>query len=277
MAKQKSKPKKENNKKKGRIALQFILRRIAAVLVFLLVIAAIVATFTLFFHLKTIDVKGTLEIYSKQDIMDAAELKYNQSMFTFSARSIEKRIEGKLPYVSKVSVKRTLPSKVTITVLEADNALVVPNNLYGYLVLSRDLHIIRRTEGYTGKALEIYGISPKETAPGKELMDEDELHIEHLEMLLDLMEKYHVLSGATAVNVSDKLNLEVIYGERIYAVLGTSSYLERKVRMLEEMVTNQLEPDEYGRLDLSVSGKATFASLSEEDFKEIKKKVCTIQ
>ena len=272
-----AKRKKEKDKKTGRIALQFLLRRIAAVLVFLLVIAAIVMTFTLFFHIKTIDVKGTLEIYSKQEIMDAAELKLNQSMFTFSARNVEKRVEGKLPYVAKVTVKRTLPSKVTIMVEEADNALVLPYQQSGYLILSRDLQIIRKTEGYTGKALEIYGVTPVETSPGKIVTDNDELHIEHLKMILDYMEKYHVLSGATALNVSDKLNLEVIYGDRIYAVLGTSSFMERKIRMLEEMVTNQLGPEEFGMLDLTVSGKATFATISEENFKEIKKKVCTIQ
>ena len=53
---------REKRKKKGRIAVQFLLRRIAAVLVFLLIIAAIAVTFTLFFNIKTIDVKGTLEI-----------------------------------------------------------------------------------------------------------------------------------------------------------------------------------------------------------------------
>ena len=265
------------DKKKGRIAVQFVLRRVAAVLVFLLVIAAIVVTFTLFFHVKTIDIKGTLEIYSKQDILDASELKPNQSMFSFSAKTVERRIEGKLPYVAKVTVKRTLPSKVSILVEEADNALVLPYQTGGYLILSRDLRIIRRSEGYSGKALEIYGVSPEDTSAGKEITDEEELHVENLRLLLDYMEKYHVLSGATAVNVSDKLNLEVIYGDRIYAVLGTSSNMERKIRMLEEMVTNQLGQEEYGKLDLSVAGKATFASLSQEDYREIKKKVCTIQ
>ena len=263
--------------KKGRIALQFLLRRIAADLVFLLVIAAIVVTFTLFFHVKTIDVKGTLEIYSKQEILDASELKPNQSMFSFSSHGIESRIEGKLPYVSKVTVKRTLPSKVTILVEEADNALVLPYQASGYLILSRDLRIIRRSEGYTGKALEIYGVTTEERSQGQPITDENEQHIKHLKELLDYMEKYHVLSGATAVNVADKLNLEIIYGDRIYAVLGTSSNLERKIRMLEEMVTNQLEQTECGKLDLSVAGKATFSPLSEENFKEIKKKVCTIQ
>ncbi|MBQ8996124.1 MAG: FtsQ-type POTRA domain-containing protein [Oscillospiraceae bacterium] len=271
-----AKREREKAKKKGRIAVQFLLRRIAAVLVFLLVIAAIVVTFTLFFHIKTIDVKGTLEIYTKQEIMEASGLKLNQSMFGFTAHGAESRIAGSLPYVAKVTVKRTLPSKVTITVEEADNALVLPYERNGYLYLSRDLSIIRSTQGYSGKALEIYGIHPISLSVGKPLEDEEPLHVENLKTLLDVMERYHVLSGASAVNVSDKLNLEIIYDGRIYAVLGTSSNIERKVRMLEEMVTNQLEVTDRGKLDLSVAGKATFAPLSEEDFDNIKKKVCAI-
>ena len=262
---------REKRKKKGRIAVQFLLRRIAAVLVFLLIIAAIAVTFTLFFHIKTIDVKGTLEIYTKQEITEASGIRINGSMFGFTARGAEKKIEGTLPYVAKVTVKRTLPSTVTIQVVEADNALVVP-----YQILSRELDIIRTTEGYTGKALEIYGVTPVETSVGKVLEDEDMIHVENLQLLLDMMEKYHVLSGASAVNVSDRLNLEIVYDGRIYALLGTSSNLERKIRMLEEMVTNQLEPTDRGKLDLSVAGKATFAPMSEDDFRQIEKKVCTI-
>ena len=267
---------REKRKKKGRIGVQFLLRRIAAVLVFLLIIAAIVVTFTLFFHIKFFDETATTEIYTKQEITEASGIRINGSMFGFTARGAEKRIEGTLPYVAKVTVKRTLPSTVTIQVVEADNALVVPYQRNGYLILSRELDIIRTTEGYTGKALEIYGVTPVETSVGKVLEDEEMIHVENLQLLLDMMEKYHVLSGASAVNVSDRLNLEIVYDGRIYALLGTSSNLERKIRMLEEMVTNQLEPTDRGKLDLSVAGKATFAPMSEDDFRQIEKKVCTI-
>lgn len=268
--------KQTNTQKNTRIAGRFLLRRIAAVLVFLLLVAGIVVTFTLFFHIKAIDVKGTLEIYTKQEIIDASGLQVNDSMFGFTSKSVENRITGTLPYVAKIEIKRTLPSMVTIQVTEADNALVLPYQTRGYLFLSRTLQIIRTSEQYSGKALEIYGISPVSISPGEILSDEEPLHIKNLLELLDQMEAHNILSGATALNVSDKLNLEIIYDNRIYAVLGTSSNMERKIRMLEEMVTNQLKKNDRGKLDLSVAGKATFSPLSEEEFESFRKKVCQI-
>ena len=266
-----------DKKKNTRVAGRFLLRRIAAVLVFLLLAAGVAATFILFFHIKAIDVKGRLEIYTKQEIIDASGLKLNDSMFGFTSKGVENKITGTLPYVSRVVIKRTLPSMVMIQVTEADNALVLPYQPKGYLFLSRSLQIIRTSEGYSGKALEIYGIKPISLTPGDILEDEEVQHIQILSEMLDKMESHQILSAATALNVSDRLNLEIIYDNRIYALLGTSSNLERKIRMLEEMVTNQLGKTERGKLDLSVAGKATFSPLSEEEFDTYRSKVCRIQ
>ena len=74
-----------------------------------------------------------------------------------------------------------------------------------------------------------------------------------------------LLSDATSVNTSDRLDLCLLMDGRILVKFGTSGDMERKFLMLSEMLNNQLKEDDSGILDLSVSGKATFAPRNEED------------
>ena len=264
--------KTERNKKlkRKRNRRKFLFRRIAALIVFIAVIVGITMSVSAFFYIDSIEVKGGLEIYSKQEVVEASGLKENESLFGFRISAVENTIKNTLPYVSTVSVKRTLPSKVTITVTESPNALVLPYQ-GGSLVLSQDFTIIKNVSFYDGKALSIYGINPASYSKGDVLADaEDEAKMDNLKLIISELQNDDLLSGATSVYVSDKLNLYLVYEDRLLAELGTSSNMERKILMLKEMVNNQLDIDEIGTLDLSISGRATFSKQESLDLSKLK-------
>ena len=251
-------------KKRKNKAIRFLIRRVAVVLIALLLLFGVFFTISLFFHIEVIDVKGQLEIYTKEDIVDASGLSLNGNMFLFSSYRVQNRIMNSMPYVAKVNVVRKLPSTVSIQVEEADNALALPMDGKLYL-MSRNFTIIDNVNDFSGKCLQIYGLTPKSLKTGDVLEDaEDEDHMKHLEMIVDGMESHEVLSSATAINVENRLQLLVLYDDRIIVDLGTTSNLERKMRMFHEMVSNQLSAQDKGRLDLSVSGKATFSPIKDD-------------
>ena len=136
----------EESGKKRRTESKYVWRRLAAFALFLLLIAGIVLSLTVFFKLRVVQVRGTLEIYTREEISAASGLKAGTNMFRFSTQSVEKRIMRTLPYASEVKVTKKLPDKVLIEVKEADNALVLPYG-DGVLVLSQDLTVIGKAGG----------------------------------------------------------------------------------------------------------------------------------
>ncbi len=251
---------------KRRTESKYVWRRLAAFALFLLLVAGIVLSLTVFFKLRVVQVKGAMEIYTREEITAASGLKAGMNMFRFSTQAVERRILRTLPYASQVKVTRKLPDKVLIEVTEADNALVLPYE-GGVLVLSQDLTVIGREESFRGgKCLTILGIEPVSAEQGTELADERPERIENLKKLIAALASRGLLSRATRVEVGDKLDLLVLMEDRVYAKLGTSAEMDRKMLMLEEMLDNQIGEEEYGILNLEVAGKAVFAPMKPEQF-----------
>ena len=248
--------KKQN---KAKTAKLYRRRRMMAILLVAAVAAGVFFSLSAFFYIDAIEVKGNLEIYTKQEIVAASGIKKNANLFRVSLSRAENRVLSALPYVADVTVRRMLPNKIVITVSEADNALLLPLK-NGALVLSQNLTVIRSADTYQGKALSIYGIEPKSSKDGAALADAQQPErVENLRDILQQLQEQKLLSCTTAVFVGDKLNLALVIEDRLFVMLGTSGNLERKILMLAEMVFNQLGADEVGCLDLSVTGKATFS------------------
>lgn len=244
---------------------KYLWRKIAAVLVFLAVVAGILMSITLFFNVHSIQVKGKLEIYSRESIVKASGLQVNMNMFKFSINGVQRKIMNTLPYVASVSVKRSLPDKVIIEVKEADNALILPYD-GGVLVLSQDLGIIKSVAEYKGKAMTIKGIEPVSLKDGDVLEDDEPIRIENLKQLIALLADKSLLSSTTIVDTGDKLDLKLEMEGRITVELGTSGNMERKMLMLAKMMSEHIGEEEYGILNLKVAGKATFTPMSMEEY-----------
>ena len=236
----------------------YLRRRITAILIFVAIVTGIVLSLTIFFNIENVEVRGKLEIYTKQEVSNASGLRKGDNIFRFSAYNTKNRIIRDLPYISDVVVKRILPSTVIITVKEADNALVMvcPGT---YLVVTQDLKIINAVGSYSGKSMMIYGVDPLSRDIGDTVTAEDETAVKNLRDMVNYMAELGLLSDATAINPSDRLDLTVLMKGRILVRFGTAGDLERKFLMLAEMMNNQLTEEDMGILDLSVSGKATFA------------------
>jgi cell division protein FtsQ len=245
-------------RKRRKTAAVYIRRRITAILIFAAIVTGIVLSLTVFFNIENIEVKGKLEIYTKQEVSNASGLRKGDNIFRFSAYNTKNRIIHDLPYISDVVIKRILPSTVTISVKEADNALVMVCS-GSYLILTQDLKIINSLSSYSGKSMMIYGVEPLSMKSGEMLTSENEAAVKNLRDMVRYLAELDLLTDATAVNSSDRLDLALLMKGRILVKFGTSGDLERKFLMLAEMIHNQLSEEDMGILDLSVSGKATFA------------------
>ena len=251
-------PNDVKRRKVKKTASVYIMRRVTAILLFFAIVAGVVLSLTVFFNIENVEVKGALEIYTKQEIANISGIRKGSNIFRFSAYNAKNRILRELPYISDVIIKRVLPSTVVITVKEAPNALVVVCS-GGSLIISQDMKILNEAAANPSKSLMIYGIEPVSRKTGAVLASENESAVSILQTLIGQLNELELLADASAVNTSDRLDICLLMKGRVLVRFGTSGDIERKCLMLAEMMNNQLEDGDMGILDLSVSGKATFA------------------
>ena len=99
------------NHKRRRGSMSFLYKLLA----FVLICTAIALALTLFFRIRTIDVSGN-ERYSRQEIIDAAEVKEGDNLFLMNKYNAAERIRKALPYIETVQFRRTLPDGLAIIV-----------------------------------------------------------------------------------------------------------------------------------------------------------------
>ena len=233
-----------------------------ALLIIILAAAGAMLSLTVFFKVENVRVEGIDRNYSEEEILRAGDIQLGSSLILLSTKDIEEKLTATLPLISSVSVKREFPDTVVIDVRTSDYRMALCYD-EGYLIVSENLKIIDNVttvdeskRPYTC----IWGINPSSTSVGATLSTGDENGTYYLESMIDSLKSHDILAMASDINVSDKLNLSLVYDERIYVMIGTASNLDYKISMLKEIAVEKLTDDETGYLDLSVAGKGTFKS-----------------
>ena len=97
------------------------IRRWAAIsgpLMFVVVVVAVIFAMSVFFRISDIQVEGNVH-YTDQEIIRAIDIEEGDNLFFFDRFAAIGRAFSKLPYIETVTVERSLPNKVIITVEES--------------------------------------------------------------------------------------------------------------------------------------------------------------
>lgn len=238
-------------------------RSAAFFLLFVLTVTGIALSLTVFFKIETVEVNVATSRYTKQEIAEAAGIKEGDNIFLFSTGRAAGKVETTLINLTDVKITRQLPNTVIIEGTELSQyAMLVYDG--GQLAISSNLYIFSGDALPADGSMKVYGLTPTVTARGKLLQVEKEqqLNYEILQQLFESLVEQGLFNGVTEIDVSDRLNITLVYEGRIDVVFGTASELEYKVRMLKKMVDEGIAPDESGRLDLSIEKKAIFKPYS---------------
>lgn len=233
---------------------------VTAVLIILLIAVAAALSVTLFFKVENVCVEGIDRNYGQDEILRAGDIQLGQSLILFSTKRTEEKLTSSLPLISSVKVRREFPDTVVIDVRISDYNMAICYD-GGYLIVSENLKItdnVVSTDDAARPYTCIWGINPSSSAVGSELATDDENGTFYLKNIVESLAEHDILAMVSDINVSDKLNLSLIYDERIYVMVGTASNLDYKIKMLKEIVTEKLSDTETGYLDLSIAGKGTF-------------------
>ena len=128
-----------------RMSLSQYLSSFSGPIVFFLVIVTTIFVMSIFFRITNIQVEGNTH-YTDEEIIQAIDIEEGDNLFFFDRFSALSRVFAKLPYVEEVSVERSLPNKVIITVTESQ--------ALAYIALGDEMWSIDHSCKVLGKATE---------------------------------------------------------------------------------------------------------------------------
>ncbi len=226
------KRKKRRRSNAGRIAL--------VVTVLLVALVGVVLSLTVFFKTKEIDVYGESR-YSSKDIVAAGKIELESNLIRLDSKKIAERIETKLPYIEKVQLLKKLPTTAVLNVTEAKIAGYVKTD-EGYSILSTNGKVLEKVAELPEKMAEILGIDANGVKVAEFVSDESGALSSARAIFNEL--GVGMTSGVTQMNVTDRINLEFVYRDRVTVRLGSETDLKEKIRFVCKILNNPEEIDE---------------------------------
>ena len=228
-------------------------------LLFVVVIVAMIFVMSVFFRVEDIRVEGNTH-YTDEEIIRAMDIEQGDNLFFFDRFAAIGRAFSKLPYIEHVSVERTLPNRVLITV-EESTALA-------YLELGDEQWTLDHTckvlgkaaEGETASLIPVVGMKPGTLLIGEQMHTEDENTepVEYLAEILYQIQERGIASQVTRVDMSNPKSPEFSYGAKYTVVLGSHENVEYKFGMFMT-VLDMLKEGDVGIIDVSSGRSARFS------------------
>ena len=241
-----------------RMTISQYLSSFSGPIMFFLVVVATIFVMSVFFRITNIQVEGNSH-YSDEEIIRAIDIEEGDNLFFFDRFAALSRVFAKLPYVEEVSVERSLPNKVIITVTESQ--------ALAYLVLGDEMWTVDHSCKVLGKATEeelsgliaVEGVNPGTLLIGEPLCtkDGDEELVEYLAEVLYQLEGRGLYTQVGSIDFSDKNQVSFDYGDQFTVKLGGPGKTEYKFGMLVSAMSQLLSGD-VGVIDVSDGVTARF-------------------
>lgn len=217
------------------------------ILVFVLfAIVFVVLANTVLFKCVSFDVQGTAR-YSAEEIIGASGLKKGDNLLHINAEKAQTAVEKSLAYIDSVEVKKSFPTKIKISVVEAEKWFQVEQDgncgiisRGGKIIDNNSDSSLVKVKGYEAESLEVGG-RISSVVEGKNGMPE---------AILEAADRAG-LSGIKEIDISDRFSIVVNYQDRIRLELGNISDVEKKLNVAAGVIETQIAPTEEVLLNLA--------------------------
>lgn len=228
-------------------------------LVFVAIVVSAIFVMSVFFRVSDIRVIGN-EHYTAQEIINAVDIEDGDNLFFFDRIAAGSRVFAKLPYVEEVSVERSLPNRVTITITESKAIAYLSLGEEKWTLDHKCKVLGKAADGETVNLVPVTGIAPGTLMIGEtmETEDKDPVVVEHLALVLSQVQDRGLVSGITRIDFSDPQDVQFSFGGKYTVMLGDSSEIEYKFGMFVA-VLDKLMAGDVGIIDVSDGKTAHFS------------------
>lgn len=230
-----------------------------ALIGFVLVVVAAIFVMSVLFRVHDIIVEGN-EHYTDEEIIKAIDIEDGDNLFFYDRIAAVSRALAKLPYIEEVSITRSLPDKITITVTESKAmAYIVVGDEdwtidYGCKVLGK------AADGEQAMLIPVVGFNPGTLLIGEQLTTDDgsTAPVDFLAEVLYQIKERGLTANVTRIDFSDLNAVKFSYGGKYTVILGSYSDIEYKFGMFVA-VTEKLKAGDVGIINLSDTTSAHFS------------------
>lgn len=208
-----------------------------------ILISALIAAIIFFmmsplFNISEIEVTGNEKI-STDTIISLSKIEVGENIYKISSKRVGRNIKENA-YIQEVSVKRSLPNKIIISIKERKSSFMLEYaNSYAYI--NNQGYILEISDEKLNVPI-IMGYSTKEEdiKAGNRLCDED---LEKIEKVLHIMESANangIGNFITRINIEDKQNYTIIMEEKKKTIyLGDASNLSTRMPYLKAILIGE--------------------------------------
>ena len=212
----------------------------------------LILSLTVFFKTETIEVEGSTK-YQPGAIIGTAGIQVGDNLFRIDDQQVEKALTSTYPYIESVSVRRALPSKVTLRITEAVElgAFVQQNGTY--VLVSETGRVLEIASGTPGNGvLVVNGVEIEDPQLCQAIPAENN---ESLSMLQCLVEAIRAtgFENITRIDLSDRLNMYIVYDDRVRIELGSETELPDKLDFAKYALENNVRSDFEGIMDVTMT------------------------
>lgn len=226
---------------------------------FLVICSAIAAALILFFKTQKFVVSGN-QRYTEQQIIDSTGVEYGDNMFLLNKYAISGQITSQLPYIETVSIRRSLPDTLIISVEECEAVAAIVQDGAGWLLSSGGKLLEQLTVTQAAQYPQITGVELLMPSEGgtMEFPADGNATEEQILGLLTALEGQGLLPELGGIDCSDADELVMSYADRFQVTMNYDDNFLQDLEALE-LVIAELQPNETGTIILTnISERISF-------------------
>lgn len=205
-----------------------------------LIVVMIILANTVLFKCKQIVVDG-IQRYTADEVIDVSKIRKGDNLLHVDTDKAAEKIVSELTYVESVSVKKSFPTKIEITVAEAEKWYCI--NQFGVkAVISRGGKILEK--GSSQGLVEVTGYEAESLVTGTRLTSKVEGKKTIPEQILNAADKAEV-TDIDSIDMTDRYAIKVLVDGRITLELGGITDIETKMQAAHNIIAaeNEISPN----------------------------------
>ena len=202
---------------------------------------------TVLFNIDEYVVTGN-SIYSEDTILAAGSLHEGRNMYGINLDRTADRIKDKLIYIEDVTLRRKLPNKFIVEVVEATAYACCEYEGNRYAIITKSGRYLETEQlGARAGLILVKGTELTEVSLGAEFKSSDETK---QAIILELLEAISETCDGkiTEIDITDRTNITMRYDDRIDIDFGSSLDYDYKLRYITAIIEENLEPEAEGTI-----------------------------
>lgn len=242
----------------------------------LVILAVLIAACILFFRVNRVEVEGNSH-YTAEEIISASGVVEGDNLILAGESGIAARLKSALPYVSSVTIRKSLPDTLVLTVRESTAQAAIYDGLDGWWLIDANGKLLEEVSGSTetsaetepvesaadasGTQAESAYVEPTTAAPegypvitglvleapgaGRTIAVSESasrtrsLMLESLLELLPALQNHSLLQNVNSIDLSGESEILVLYENRLTIRLAQDMDYDYQARLIQTVL------DEY--------------------------------